>query len=285
MSLRSSTSSIALLRVTGRPRDRRPGPRPRSHFAVRFGRGTAEDSKVVQRESQVRERLQLAVLAVRAGVDLGRPGRARLPPVQPRDRPLEPARATRSTSSSAKDASTATRATPCGRTPPPSTAGAADGQRVCATHGPPSSTSPPHDRPRGRVRGVPLLGLPGQARHRAVRPGAAPEQGDARPEPPDAHRGRLPARARPAAAGGPPAVPRRPSRSPHRPRHRPHATDPGEGRAAAPSRPGGLSACGGQPREPTSAPDGECNPTSRRIQDAVRSHPWAWRARSAPWWG
>ena len=26
----------------------------RSHFAVRFGRGTAEDSKVVQRESQVR---------------------------------------------------------------------------------------------------------------------------------------------------------------------------------------------------------------------------------------
>ena len=64
--------------------------RMRSHFAVRFGRGVSRGRRREQREGQVRTCVQLAVLAVRARLDVGRPGRAGLPPVQPRDRALEP---------------------------------------------------------------------------------------------------------------------------------------------------------------------------------------------------
>ena len=63
----------------------------RTHFAVRFGDETSEDGRQVTRKEQVLRRLQLAVLALRAG-DYGcGPGRTGLPLLFARGRPLEPA--------------------------------------------------------------------------------------------------------------------------------------------------------------------------------------------------
>lgn len=55
LTLRSSTSSIHFFDAKAERVEIDRRHTLRSHFAVRFGRGTAEDSAVVQRESQVRE--------------------------------------------------------------------------------------------------------------------------------------------------------------------------------------------------------------------------------------
>lgn len=55
LTLRSSTSSIHFFSASGSDVSIDRGHNVRNHFAVRFGRGTAEDTQVVQRESQVRD--------------------------------------------------------------------------------------------------------------------------------------------------------------------------------------------------------------------------------------
>ncbi len=90
--IRAATYAADDIRVDRRRRDARADWRLRARFALRFGDAEPEDEAELQRAGRRAHGLQLAVLAVRARDDVGRPGGARLPPVLPRGRALEPAR-------------------------------------------------------------------------------------------------------------------------------------------------------------------------------------------------
>ena len=142
--------------------------RLRNHFAVRFGRGVAED-QALTREGQVRQAFNSPFWPFVLVVDVGRAGGTRLPPVQPRDRPLEPAVTTPSTSSSARAASIATRGTRCAATSRKQYGDRPEVARARRPVGRPPSTWRAADRPAGETEVHPYWVFPLEDGHRIER--------------------------------------------------------------------------------------------------------------------